>query len=80
MDWLPAHKAGLYLTHNEHHGIYEPLEQFYDDPSTWISPEEHRLSIENDSVWTLQWYPDTPVGFCMVRASTLEAIRKAMES
>lgn len=80
MNWLPEHKCGLYLTHNEHRDYYEPLTLRYDDPSEWVSPEEYQRSLETDSVWTLQWYPETPVGFCLVRASSLEAIRAALEA
>lgn len=30
-------------------------------------------AIRENSVWTIQWYPDTPVGFACVGASTFEA-------
>ena len=48
----------------------------------WPTPnmtfEEKLKAIELDSVWELQWYPDTPIGSYYVAASSLEAIQKHM--
>lgn len=41
MNWLPEHKCGLYLSHNEHRDFYKKIEEFY-DPDEFISPEEWR--------------------------------------
>ena len=47
----------------------------------WVSGDEKRRALENNSVWTIQWYPDTPVGFYCVAASTFEAAaRFALET
>ena len=81
MNWLPKHKCGLYLTHNEHKDFYESAEewiadrQFEDD---FVSPEEMQKAIQEDSIWRLQWYPETPVGFYSVAAASLEAIEAAI--
>lgn len=40
----------------------------------WISESERDKALGLNQVWTLQWYPDTPVGFCRKRASTLPAL------
>jgi hypothetical protein len=40
---------------------------------TWSSDEERLKAIRENSVWTIQWCPETPVGFCCVGASTFEA-------
>lgn len=83
MNWLPAHKCGLYLTHNEHKDLYESAEdwienrQFEDD---FVSPEEMQKAIAENSVWRLQWYPDTPVGFYSIAAASLEAIEQAIRA
>lgn len=82
---LPAHKCGLYLEHNSHRDMYESVEQWEEnmlsfdgvEPGSerdWISAEERQKAIETDSVWTLQWYPNTPVAFCRLWASSLEAL------
>lgn len=73
MNWLPAHKCGLHLSHNEHRDVYETVEEFY-DVDNFISIEELAKAISEDSVWVLHWYPETPIGFHRVAASTLEAI------
>ena len=80
LDWLPKHKAALYITHNDHKGGYESVEEHYDYLSSfeWVSPEEKQRAIELDSVWELHWYPDTPIGSYKVAASSLEAIQKHM--
>ena len=79
-DWLPKHAAALYLTHNDHKGVYESIEDHYGylEDCDWVSPEEKLKAIELDSVWELQWYPDTPIGSYYVAASSLEAIQKHM--
>lgn len=46
----------------------------YDEHDDWVSPEERERALDQNSVWTLHWYPDTPVGFCRLRASTLSAV------
>lgn len=39
----------------------------------WASEEERLRAIRENSVWIIQWYPHTPVGFYCVGASTFEA-------
>jgi hypothetical protein len=52
--------------------------QTYNDPRDWVSPEEREKALENNSVWSIQWYPNTPVGFCQLYASSLEALLEAI--
>jgi len=78
MNWLPEHKCGLYLTHNEHRDFYETVEKSY-KADDFVSPEEWRKAVAEDSVWVLQWYPDTPIGFYRIAASTLEAIEAELK-
>ena len=81
---LPDHKAGLYLSHQEHKTSYEPVEEyldFLDDaPEDWESPEAREEAIRTDSLWSLQWYPDTPVGFRQIHAPTLEGLLRYAEA
>jgi len=79
---FPEHKAGLYLTHNQHRDIYLTVEQWeadYDMADYWVSDSERALAVATDSVWELQWYPETPVGFYLVMAASLEAVLEAAE-
>ena len=88
MKWLPEHKCGLYLTHNEHRDSYESIEAWIVDQETfggcsrfdWVSPEEREKAIKADSVWVLQWYPNTPVGFNCIAASSLDALRDSLSN
>jgi hypothetical protein len=54
----------------DEYGFYSGDER---DIITWASDEERAKAIQENSVWTIQWYPNTPVGFCCVGASTLRA-------
>ena len=79
LDWLPEHKCGLHLIHNEHRDVYETVEQFY-DVDDFISEEEWHKAVAEDSVWVLHWYPNTPVGFTRIAASTLDDIEAKLRS
>lgn len=41
--------------------------------SDYVSEKEHAAAMANNSEWSIQWYPDTPVGFYNVKASSLAA-------
>lgn len=78
IDW-PHHAAGMYVEHNPHLANYETIEEWSArlDWIDWASDDERAMAISNNSLWTLQWYPDTPVGCHAVCASTLSACLKA---
>jgi hypothetical protein len=44
------------------------------DSRDWVSPEDKQVSIDTNSIWCLQWYPHTPVGFCSILASGLQPL------
>ncbi len=73
--WIkfPEHKCGLYLEHNCHKDVYESIEQYTSpfNDEDWVSLEEKQKSIDTNELWKLQWYPDTPVGFYVLLASSL---------
>lgn len=77
---FPPHKASLHLTHNQHKAYYLTVAQsvagddFGYTADCWVSEAEKQKAIETDECWTLQWYPDTPIGFHTASASTLEAL------
>lgn len=74
---LPEHKCGLFLQHNEHRDYYEDAEYYinqHKDQYEWKSEEHKKRAIETDEIWTLQWYPNTPIGFLAVAAPTLEEL------
>lgn len=72
---FPEHKCGLHLTHNEHKDVYEKLEEkLQDDYYKDMTPEDRAECLRTDSLWTLHWYPNTPVGFIVVHGPTLERV------
>lgn len=78
-ELFPKHKGGMFLTHNEHKNTYDSAGQWIvenTDRVSWASDEAKLRSIETDEIWAIQWYPDTPVGFCAVAAPTLEELLK----
>ena len=72
---FPKHKAGMFISHNEHLGYYQNIEEAICevDEKDWVNEEEKRRALETGNIWRLQWYPETPVGFYTIVASTLEA-------
>jgi hypothetical protein len=44
----------------------------------FVSPEEYQKCITTNSIWTAQWYPNSPVGFNLLHASTYEALHAAL--
>lgn len=73
---FPRHKAAMYISHNEHKNSYDTVAQHMSDlelnADECGSVEEFRELLEGDEIWTIQWYPDTPIGFYRVCASTFE--------
>lgn len=79
---VPPHKAGFTLHHNDHYANYWTAEEaitdgqggWYGDDDNWVSLEEKAKACATNEIWTAQWYPETPIGFCLLHASTLEAL------
>ena len=75
---FPAHKCGLFLTHNEHKDYYETVEEWLNSMSQcpWDFRDEESLKrcIETNEIWTLQFYPRTPIAFEAYAAPTLEEL------
>lgn len=77
---FPEHKASLHLTHNDHKSYYLTVADAIRDgdhgykDSDWISEEQRQKAIDTNECWTLQWYPNTPVGFCLMSAADLSAL------
>ena len=84
--FVPPHKAGFTLHHNDHYANYWTAEEaitdgqggWYSDDDNWVSLEEKAKACATNEIWTAQWYPETPIGFCLLHASTLEALNKGL--
>lgn len=67
----------LHLTFNDHASNYQTVAQAVEEDNwhgDWINDEERDRAIATNRAWSLQWYPDTPIGSYSVSASTLEAL------
>lgn len=72
---LPTHSCGLHLEHNTHKNLYESIEDAIAElEGSWISAVERAKALETGDIWTLQWYPDTPVGCYLLAASNLDVL------
>lgn len=60
-------------------GISEGM-QTYNDLRDWVSPEERDRALANNCVWSVQWYPETPVGFHQLYASSFTILIKALST
>lgn len=86
MTDFPDHKAGLSLEHDPHKSYHQTVKQWWEemadghglmDSSEWVSEEQKQLAFQFNDIWVLQWYPDTPVGFCRLLAYDLNTLLKA---
>ena len=81
---LKGEYSSLTISFNEDHACnYETANQWrdYSDPESridWVSEEEREKALAENSVWTCQWYPNTPVGFNCIGASSLTALIAAL--
>lgn len=77
-EMFPKHEASLHITHNQHKAYYNKIEEHIKDrkirDDEWATPTSKQRAIQNDSLWELQWYPNTPVGFNLLFGATLEEI------
>lgn len=77
-DMLPKHDASLHLEHNPHKAYYLTVQQSIDDKDhgfrDWVSDEQKQKAIDTNDCWTLQWYPHTPIGFCILAAADLDVL------
>jgi hypothetical protein len=58
--------------------MYLSVEENYSKDG-FVNEAEWDKAIREDSVWSLQWYPETPIGFHILCASSLEAIEQAVK-
>jgi len=80
---LPRHKCGLTLEHNNHRNVYQTARKWWAEeserdpdnpPYDWESDEARERALATDEVWTLHWYPRTPIGFFCIAAPTLDEL------
>ena len=68
---FPKHNASLWITHNEHTTNYESIAEYLVDvPIEELSVKEKQLCIDTNSIWEMQVYDKTPVGFYKIYSPT----------
>lgn len=82
---FPKHEASLTLTHNEHKSYYRTVAESVADEDhgykdCWVSEEQKQKAVALNECWTLQWYPDTPNGFCLLSAADLDVLLQKARS
>jgi hypothetical protein len=75
---LKGEYSSLTLTYNDHLNNYtdarEASERGDFDREDWPSAEDKEKALTENTVWDLHWYPNTPVGFSNVKASSLAGV------
>lgn len=66
--FMPAHKGSCTICHNDHLNNYATVAEemeFHPEwfKNAWVSEESKAYAIEHNELWSLQWYPETPIGF-----------------
>jgi hypothetical protein len=78
---LKGEYCQLYLTFNDDAGSYMTVKEAESNGDThgdWVSEKEKEKGMATNSKWNLQWYPESPVGFCILSASSLPALFEAV--
>jgi len=85
MPALPRH-LNLTIEHNPHKAYYQTVEQWLDDDGPdakdgdELRPEDRAAILATGELWTVQWYPNTPIGSVLVCAATLpRVLERALE-
>lgn len=80
---FPEHEASMHITHNQHKAYYQSIESYIAEEhlqiesDDWATPTSRERCIANDDIWELQWYPNTPIGFCKIYGATFEEVLTA---
>ena len=79
---FPEHACSLHLEHNPHRNVYESVPDWISDNAyrehfQWTSTEQKDKAVATDNLWTLQWYPNTPIGFYSLVACDLDVLLTA---
>ena len=80
-EFIKKHKPlNLYIEYNDHKSSYETVEEYILERD--IKDEEiidKEECIKNDTIYSLQIYPITPIGFYIIYASSLEKAIEEMD-
>jgi hypothetical protein len=73
------HKFGLIITNNDHKNNHQTMQEYIEihkelDNINWIHEEEEKKCIDNDCIWDVCWYPNTPGGNYNLHASSIQSL------
>ncbi len=72
-------KCGVYLEVNKHRDYHNTIEQGIRDENSLIEPNLADRMIKENMLISLQFYPDTPIGFYKVYGTSIdEVVEKAL--
>lgn len=74
---IPPHAGGISISHNDCHGVYQTVAQEFSHSDDYYRddcflPGDKEVCADTESLWIIQWYPNTPVGHFTAFGSTLE--------
>lgn len=68
----------LIIQSDLHKGNYESVKDFVEwrqiDDEDFVSLDEKNKCLDENKLWSIQWYPNSPGGFEILCASTFESI------
>jgi len=80
---FPKHDGSLTITHNEYKNYYETIEEYINESIDEFYREQKidilDECIKQNSLWEMQVYPDTPIGFYIVYSPTFDGLFKQLE-
>ena len=81
---FPGHKVCLTLQHNPGRVFHDDVRQWintknHGDQWDWKDEEQKQRAIDTNEVWTLDWYPRTPISFYSIAAPTLRELLEFAE-
>jgi len=70
------------IEHNNHKSTYQTVEELLKDDTEnfyeFSSKEDRQKCIDTNELWSIQIYPDTPIGFYVFAGSTFEKVLEDM--
>jgi hypothetical protein len=78
IEWNP-HRTSYATVKDEIERLTSEGETFFDDED-FINEDDKQRCIDTDTLYVLQWYPETPIGFTTYAASSLEVLEEFVMS
>lgn len=81
LSLLKGEHSSLSIGFNDSHAssyLKPEDDEWLEDDEDWVSPDEKVKAFKDNTVWTAQWYPNTPIGFNKLHASSLTVLIEAL--